>query len=130
MATTNSYFSDFDWSFTPHPKTGDITVLRDSLAVKRSLKNILLTKFSERRFYSDKGSGIYFNLFEPLDIISIRGIQNAAELAIQNYEPRINLQDVSIKTDSSQSGLYITLVYQIINSITIDTTTIFLERAR
>lgn len=130
MKQTQTYFSDFDWSFTPHPKTGDIAILIDDLAVKRSLKNILFTKFNERRFYSNKGCGVYNLLFEPIDVTTIRSLQIMIETAVKNFEPRVNLLDTSIKADIDNNGVYITLTYQIINSITIDTTTIFLERAR
>jgi uncharacterized protein len=130
MATQAPYFSDFDWSFIAHPKTGDITILTDDLAVKRALKNVVFTKFSERRFYSNKGCGINYLLFEPIDIITARMIDTTIRTAVSNFEPRIIIHDISISTDSEETGIYITITYQIINSITIDTTTIFLERAR
>lgn len=129
-AIAEAYFSDFDWTFTPHPKTGDVSILTNSLAIKRSLKNIIFTKFSERRFYSNKGCGLYHYLFEPLDIITRRTISSVIETAIQNFEPRVEVNDIRVSADAEETGLYITLYYTIINSTQIDTTTIFLERSR
>lgn len=130
MALTETYFSDFDWSFTPHPKTGDITILTDSLAIKRSLKNIVFTKFSERRFNSNMGCGVFHHLFEPLDMITAQTIKSSIETAINNYEPRVDIIDIRVATDDEETGLFITLFYKIVNSTTIDNTTIFLERSR
>lgn len=124
------FFSDFDWTFTPHPKTGDISILKNDQAIKRSLKNLILTKLSERRFYSDKGSSVLQFLFEPLDVISARAIKDAVRNVVNNYEPRIEIADVAVLSDMDETGIFVTISYKILNSITIDTTTIFLERAR
>ena len=125
------FFSDFDWAFTAHPKTGDITILTNETAVKRALRNYVLTKFSERRFYSNKGCGLYFNIFEPLDIISSMSIQNSIKTAIDNFEPRVQLINVEVYEDETiNNGITVTIYFQIINSIQIETVDIFLERTR
>ena len=65
MARNTRTFSDIDLRFTAHPVTGDITLLYDEKAIKRSIKQLLLTSHYERPFHSEIGSPIRALLFEP-----------------------------------------------------------------
>ena len=43
-------YKDLDINFLAHPITGDVTTKTDSDAVKRAVKNIVLTNYYERPF--------------------------------------------------------------------------------
>ena len=42
-------YADLDMNFTPHPITGDLTIKKDTDAIKQSIKNIMLTNYYERK---------------------------------------------------------------------------------
>ena len=57
-------YSDIDIMFTAHPISGDVTTKKDSDAVRRSVRNILLTNNYERPFKPNFGSNLTNRLFE------------------------------------------------------------------
>lgn len=133
MASLSSeyiYFSDFDWSFTPNPKTGDITILKNEYSIKRSIKNLILTKYNERLFYSNKGSGLYHRLFEPFDEITASVIEDDIKIILRNNEPRLELQKVEVIPDYTYEGYEINIYGRIINTSGTVKIDVFLERIK
>jgi hypothetical protein len=57
-------YSDLDLLFKAHPISGDVTVKTDADAVKRAVKNIVLTNYYERPFKPSLGGNIRGLLFE------------------------------------------------------------------
>ena len=51
-------YSDLDITFERHPVTNDVVLKKDSDAIKRSLKNILLTNDFERPFKPNFGANL------------------------------------------------------------------------
>ena len=51
-------FSDFLTDFTPHPITKDLTRTKNDIAIKRSVRNIVLTMMGERLFQPSIGGNI------------------------------------------------------------------------
>lgn len=124
------YFSDFDFSFKPHPKTGDITILKNENAVKNSIKNLLLTKRGEILFDSFIGSGLYYSLFEPLDEITKRTMAIEIGTTISNFEPRASLVAIDVEEDKFNQGYIVTVYFNIINTYETQVVDVFLERIR
>ena len=56
-------YADLDMNFTPHPITGDLTIKKDTDAIKQSIKNIMLTNYYERPFKPALGGGFRELLF-------------------------------------------------------------------
>lgn len=54
--TKDVTYRDLDLNFSRHPITNDITFVTDEVAIKRRMKNLLLTSFHERKFHPEKGS--------------------------------------------------------------------------
>lgn len=123
-------FSDFDFSFKPHPKTGDIQLLKNEESIKRALKTLIQTKFGARRFYSNKGCNVYNNLFEPLDFLTASTIKSDIKIAINNFENRIKLNDVQVIEDLDNNGFVVNIFFTMINSNTLEQVTVFLSRVR
>lgn len=130
LSNNRIYFSDFDWSFSPNPKTGDITILKNEYAIKRSIKNLILTKYSERLFYSNKGCSIYHRLLEPFDEITASLISDDIKTVINNYDNRIEIKDVKVIPDYTDNGYYIEVYCRIILASDITKIDIFLERIK
>ena len=51
-------FKDINLSFTPHPVTKDLTILKNENAIKRSVRNLVQTIPTERFFNSAIGSEV------------------------------------------------------------------------
>ena len=57
-------YKDLNLNFTKNPVTGDIATLSDVNAVKRSVRNLLLTNHYDKLFHPEIGSNIPYLLFE------------------------------------------------------------------
>ena len=51
-------FRDLDLSLIPNPRTKDIVPLRDDVAIKNAVRNLLQTNFYERPFGHSKGANL------------------------------------------------------------------------
>ena len=73
-------YKDLDLNFMAHPITGDVTTKSDSEAVKRAVKNIVLTNYYERPFKPSLGGNIRGLLFDTsgnrLNVIIFYNIKN------------------------------------------------------
>ena len=76
-AIKNEY-SDLDILFTAHPISGDVTTKKDSDAVKRSVRNILLTNNYERPFKPNFGANLRAMLFELQGVGSSKAIKTVS----------------------------------------------------
>ena len=121
-------FSDIDLNFIPHPVTGDIVKKYDESAIKASIRNLVLTSNYERPFHSEIGSQLRNLLFEPMSPITIQLIQNTIGQTIKNFEPRAILLSVVANYSPDNNSVYVTVNFQIVNTVTIQTVSITLER--
>ena len=123
-------YSDLDLDFVANPSTGDINVLRGDHSIKRSVRNLILTNFYERKFNSTIGSGVSALVFDLVTPLTIINIQNAVKGVINNFEPRVRLQNVTVRDDSDNNGYTVTIEYVILNRNLPVVTSLFLERIR
>jgi phage baseplate assembly protein W len=124
------YFSDFSFDFTPHPKTGDITVLKNDNSIKNSVKNIILTKYGEILFDSSFGCGLHNSLFDLMDGVTKYAMKDQIKNALKNFESRVQVVSVDIVDSTRDNGYDINLQYTIINTYEVQTITVFLEKIR
>ena len=54
--TARKWYTDIDLNLTAHPSSGDLSLKYDKDAVKRSLRNIMLTNNFERPFKPNFGA--------------------------------------------------------------------------
>ena len=104
-------FKDISLSFSRHPVTNDIVGLRNEDAIKKSVINLCRTKLNERFFNELLGTQIEESLFDLNngDIASI--LETEIETLLENYEPRISLNDVSAVARPDENDLYIRIGY-------------------
>ena len=104
-------FKDISLSFSRHPVTNDIVVLRNEDAIKKSVVNLCRTKLNERFFNDLLGTRIEESLFDLNndDIASV--LETEIETLLENYEPRITLNDVSAEAQADSYELYIRIGY-------------------
>ena len=108
-------WKDLDLNFTAHPTTGDITILEDADAVKRSVRNIVLLSRYEKPFHPDINVGIKSLLFEPLSPITAMHIRQNIISSLTQYEPRANLIEVQVIADGDKNAFAVKIYFKVIN---------------
>lgn len=83
-------FKDISLSFVPHPITKDLPVLKNEAAIRRSVRNIVLTIPTEKFFNSLFGSDVRGSLFEFIDFGTASVISDQIETSIENFESRVD----------------------------------------
>ena len=96
-------FKDISLSFNPHPVTKDLQILKNESAIRRSVRNIVETIPTERFFNSSLGSDVRGSLFEFIDFGTASVIQSQIEVAIENFEPRIENLEVFVNPNPDQN---------------------------
>ena len=87
-------YKDLNLNFTRNPVTGDVATVTDVNAVKRSIRNLLLTNHYERPFHPESGSDIPALLFENFGPITGNQLSRNIEEMILNFEPRARVETV------------------------------------
>ena len=106
-------FKDISLSFSRHPVTNDVTVLKNEDAIKKSVVNLCRTRLNERFFNELLGTSIEDSLFETnLDDIS-SFLEREITVLLKNYEPRITLRHVIIDSLVDSYELQIRIEYEI-----------------
>lgn len=122
-------FKDLSLMFRPHPVTGDVTRVFDYDSVTQALKLIIYTEFFERPFSSQTiAGGIRSRLFEINDNISRREIQERISQTILKHEPRVIVQNISVKSADNPNAVNVSVTYKIRTFERSETFTMFLER--
>ncbi|HED35623.1 MAG TPA: hypothetical protein ENJ08_15620 [Gammaproteobacteria bacterium] len=95
----NNEFLGHGWSFPPRFNTHnkEIELVAYEQDIKESLHILLSTTPGERIMQPAFGCGIKKMVFEMITESIITKIQNAVEQAILFFEPRINLEKVSVE---------------------------------
>ena len=106
-------FKDISLTFTKHPVTNDVTVLKNEDAIKKSVVNLCRTRINERFFNELLGTSIENSLFETSlnDISSF--LEREITVLIENFEPRVNLTNVFVDSLVDSNELQIRIQYEI-----------------
>lgn len=131
MRITNNLFSDLPMFLSKNFFTNDINVKKDSVSIKESVKNIVLTRFGERHFDMNFTGYVYDLLFENVVEEIVGQYKVHLTNVINLYEPRVNVTNVEIQLDNTEKRtINIEIEYKIISFERIDTVTISVERTR
>ena len=109
-------FKDLSMTFKSNPLNNDLIGLKDASAIARSVRNIVMTYPGEKFFQPDFGSKVSRLLFENCDDITASQIQEEIEFSIINYEPRVNLRNVSVITNNDEASFDATITYDIVGA--------------
>ena len=107
-------FKDISLSFEMHPVTKDMPILKNESAIKRSIRNIVQTIPSERFFQPYFGSEIKNSLFEFVDFGSASLLEKQIEVAIKNFEPRVENPQIKVIPRANDNAFEIDIHYRII----------------
>lgn len=123
-------FSDISSTFIPHPVTGKVTVLRNEEAVKRAIRNLILTDQFERQYEPLFGGNIRALLFENSDPFIEFQVKKQIETAIKNFELRVDIQEIAVESDPDTNNLKVNIFFFIENQKDPVELNINLERVR
>lgn len=107
-------FKDINLSFNAHPVTKDITVLKNENAIKRSVRNIVNTMPRERFFNPTLGSDVRSSLFNFVDYGTSSVIQKQIQIAIENFEPRVDNLQVNVFPRPDSNEFEVNVIFDII----------------
>ena len=107
-------FKDISMSFQSNPLNNDLIGLKNENAIARSVKNIVFTVPGEKFFNENFGSEITASLFENISELSGAQIEDEIRQSIENYEPRVELINVTAIPDYDNNQFDAVVVYKII----------------
>ena len=107
-------FKDITLSFEVHPITKDLPILKNENAIRRSVRNIVETIPTERFFNSLLGSEVRSSLFGFVDFGTASVIQSQIEIAIDNFEPRVDNVQVQVNPTPERNSFDVTVLFDII----------------
>ena len=129
MAKTNR-FSDIDLDFTRNPISGDVNILTDDVAIKRAVRNLILSEKFDRLMQPEVECRISDSLFENMTPLTEVRIETAIRNTLTNHEPRIEIIDVIVEGNNDKNYVNVTVIVRIRNTSDNITVPIKLERTR
>jgi len=109
-------YADLDLTFKAHPITGDVTLRKDSDAIRRAVSNIIQTNKYERPFKPNFGGSVRDMLFELDTDSKVKRMKRALTEQIENFEPRVTGVEV-VLGDVVENRIPVTVFYRIINGL-------------
>ena len=129
MATTyGKQYVDFDMDFTVHPSHGDLSTVKKSTAISRSIRNLLSTKINERLFQPNVDNGIEVLLFEHFNALTSSRLKEAIKYAIDKYEPRAEVTNITVHANQDENAYEINITYMPDNDVQEANLEVYLER--
>ena len=107
-------FKDISLSFDPHPVTGDLRVLKNEAAIRRSVRNIVQTIPTEKFFNPLFGSDIRGSLFDFVDFGTASVIADQIQTSIENFEPRVDNLQVQVFPRPDKNEFDVNVIFDII----------------
>ena len=122
---------DSDGVVTVSGAKSDIEKVTDITAVKRSIRNLVLTNHYEKPFHPEIGCGVRELLFELMTPITAHLLTRKVEDVITEYEPRAQLVGVKATPDLDRNAYELTIEFYVLNAPTeLVDLTVLLERLR
>ena len=109
-------FKDVSASFKVNPLNSDLIALRNENAIARSVRNCVFTIRGEKPFFPEFGSRVSELLFDSLDNLTAESIKTEIEDTINNFEPRVSLDEVIVEPNYDSNQFDVTIKYDIIGA--------------
>lgn len=115
IAAREQTYSDIDLSFTAKP-AGDIYKKLEAADVKQSVKNLLMTNYTEKPFRMNFGGNLSDFIFEldtdtDFDLLAERIIE-----AVDLYEPRAQVLKVDGNIYPDRNEVKVTVEFQVLST--------------
>ena len=94
--------------------TGSIAMVSGARDIDRSIVMVLSTAKGERLMRPEFGCAIWDQLFEPINANTLGLMAQGVRDAIGQWEPRVDLEDVTTEADESGNGrVRISITYRV-----------------
>jgi phage baseplate assembly protein W len=123
-------YRDLDFTFKQNPNTNDVGIKKDNASIVQSVLNILRTNHGERPFKYNFGANLRQYLFENMTNITAANMSTSINLALQNYEPRIEILNTNIQARPDENEVRITVTGRVLSSNEILDISTTIERLR
>ena len=118
-------------SFTPLPVTKKLNVLKNENAVKRAVRNLILTNTYERFYNPLFGGNITSFLFENFTPADKLEMEKQIEDTIKIYEPRAVLLEVNVdESNVDRNQLTVSIFFRLVNQTEPTQLSFTVERVR
>ena len=101
------------WAFPLRTSpTGSIALVRRDQELREAVRLVIGTAYGERPMRPDFGCGIHDYVFSPSNASTAGRIAEEVRIALERWEPRIEVLDVDVDYDTEDSSLmYIDIRY-------------------
>ena len=124
-------FKDISATFQISPINSDLISLKNANAIARSVRNLVFTQPGDKPFQPTVGSRVSELLFENFDKLTATSIRSEIENTINQYEPRVKLNEVIVEPDFDNYEFNVTIKYFIVGiDIPVQQLTFILEPTR
>lgn len=99
-------FLGVGWAFpvAPDATTREIGMAAYEEDIRQAVLLILQTEPGERVMRADFGAGLRAFVFEPINTMTMALVRQRVEQALITWEPRIDVQEVSVTADAAVFG--------------------------
>jgi phage baseplate assembly protein W len=123
-------YKDLDFTFKQNPNTNDVGIKKNNAAVIQSCLNILRTNNGERPFNYNFGANLRSYLFENMNQITAANMSTSINVALKNYEPRIEVLNTNIQARADDNEVFITVTGRVKSTNEIVDISTTIERLR
>ena len=107
-------FKDISLSFSPHPVTKDLPILKNENAIVRSVRNLVQTIPTERFFNSNIGSDVQDSLFGFVDFGTASLIEDQILTVVTNFEPRVENLEVEVEPQMDNNSFGVIVRFDVV----------------
>ena len=122
-------YADIDLSFANKP-SGDIFKKEHAAAVKQSVRNLLMTNFSEKPFLPRYGGNLNSFLFSLNTEVDELALEEKIIETVEIFEPRASVKNVEVVSNENRNEIAVTVTFQVLSTNEVITTEISLTRLR
>lgn len=130
QAQRSLVYSDFKNNLQTHPGSKDIVLQNDSDTIKNCIFNLLKTSPFERPFQPSLSSYLSTLLFEGMDSHTLSFARQMIIDTVSLHEPRAIINEVTVSPSPDENGIYVTIIYSMLNNNTPITIDLILDRVR
>jgi phage baseplate assembly protein W len=130
MAFNPMTYTDFNLSFKADPETGDVGILENMDCIRSSIYRIISLNKYDIPFNIIDYSDLKRLIFEQPGHAIYASISSSLENLIENNEPRIKIQSITIDYDELYSEFTIDIKYKELRTGTEDVLSKKIERVR
>ena len=107
-------FLDISASWQNNPLSNDLIGLKNENAIARAVRNLILTTQGERPFHPVLGSNVNNLLFDNMDKLTAAALKDEIRNTIENYEPRVEIEDIIVDPNFENNEFNVTIQYYIV----------------